>query len=169
VNLLTVDEARALVSTGMSDSDLLSVIEREEAWLVRAYGPHYTALLSVTETVAGRRMRNLYLRRPIATVTSVTADGTLIDSDQYRLWGDEGRIERLPYGSVWGEEQIVVVYGPQDDNALRKSALIDLLRLTLSRSGLKSESVAGEYSYTAFENTDEERARVMRRLGFVKA
>ncbi len=135
--------------------------------MIRALGAHYTAALSVTETLAGRQTRNLYLRRPIATVTSITVDSTLLASADYRLWGDEGRIERLTAGALWGEEVIVVVYGPQDDNTLRKSALIDLLRLTLNRSGLKSESVAGEYSYTAFENTDEERARVMGKLGFI--
>ncbi len=167
MSLLTIGEVRALISTGMDDAQLQAVIEREEAWLIHAYGPHYAAGLSVTETLAGRQMRSLYLRRPIATVTSITVDGALVDSGNYRMWGNEGRIERLPAGSRWGEEAIVVVYGPQDDNALRKGALIDLLRLTVSRSGLKSESVAGEYSYTAFENTDEERSRVMRRLGFI--
>ncbi len=175
-SLLTIAEVRALISTGLSDADLQDVIDREEAWMIRAFGAHYTAGQSVTEIFAGERTRSLYLRRPIATVTSITADGETLDSDDYRLWGDEGRIERLPIGSLWGwrgeggiwfEETITVVYTPQDDNDLRKSALIDLLRLTLNRSGLKSESVAGEYSYTAFENTDAERARVMKRLGFI--
>lgn len=167
MSLLTIAEARALISTSLDDVQLQAVIDREEAWMIRAYGAHYTALLSVTETLAGGKNKSLYLRRPIGSVTSITADEAVLDSDDYRVWGDEGRIERLPAGSRWGEEAIVVVYTPQDDNALRKSALIDLLRLTLNRSGLKSESVAGEYSYTAFENTEEERARVMRTLGFV--
>lgn len=176
-SLLTIAEARALISTGLSDVQLQSVIDREEAWMIRALGPHYAEGLQVTAQLAGRRLRSLYLPRPIATVTSITVfstvlgitsdEGVLLDSVQYRIWGSEGRIERLPYGSVWGEEMVVVVYGPQDDNALRKSALIDLLRFTLSRSGLKSESVAGEYSYTAFESTDGERAGVMRKLGFI--
>jgi hypothetical protein len=63
---------------------------------------------------------------------------------------------------------ITVTYKPYDDREQRKEAIIDLARLTLERTAMKSESIAGEYSYTAWEGGwDAERVKVMRRLGFV--
>lgn len=166
-SLVSVDEARALVQTGLTDAQLQAVIDREEAWVIRALGPHYAAALTVTETLSGDLNKNLYLKRRASSVSSVVEDGTTLDPDDYRLWGDEGRIERLPAGARWLIAPVVVTYAPQDDNLERKALIIDLIRLVVNRTGLKSESVAGEYAYTALENTDEERGRVLRRLKFV--
>lgn len=170
-SLVAVEEARALVQTGLTDAQLQDVIEREEAALIRMIGPHHAAGLTVTETLHGDRNRNLYLKRRIASVTSIveyltSTVGTPLDALNFQVWGDEGRVERLLAGTKWPSCPIVVTYAPQDDNLERKAAIIDLLRLALSRTGLMSESVAGEYAYTAFENTDEERGRVLRRLKF---
>ncbi len=173
-SLVSVEEVRALVQTGLTDAQLQAVIDREEAELIRMIGPHYANGLTVSETLNGDRNRNLYLKRRITSVSSIveyltSTVGTPLDALNFQVWGDEGRIERLLAGAKWPNCRIVVTYVPQDDNLERKAAIIDLLRLGLSRSGLKSESVAGEYSYTAFDNTDEERSRVLRRLNYFNA
>jgi len=74
-------------------------------------------------------------------------------------------IERLPVDSNWGTV-CVVTYKPMDDRFKRIPVIIDLLRLTLERTAMKSESIAGEYSYTAPENWDAEFRKAMKRLQF---
>ncbi len=55
---------------------------------------------------------------------------------------------------------------PADDRAEWRAALLELVRLQLARTALKSESIAGEYSYTAADDWDADRAKLLRRLGF---
>ncbi len=166
MSLLTLAEARALVKTSLTDPELQAVIGREEDEIIRLYGAHYVdGTTTVSETLEGGGA-SLFLRRPILSVSSVTEDGATRASADYRLWGGQGRIERLPKGAVWGEV-ITVAYVPQDDNSRRKAALIDLVRLAVERTALKSESIAGEYSYTA-PDWDAERAKLLRRAGLAR-
>lgn len=179
MSLLTVAELKAQVRTSLSDSQLQSVIDREEAEVIRLYGAHYVGgSTTVSETLAGG-MKNLYLRRRLTSVTSITeyqtsdaTSGTLLTAvSDYRVWAAQGRIERMPstnvsgFGvGVWGAI-VAIVYVPADDNDLRRAAIIDLCRLALERTAMKTENVAGEYSYTAPE-WGEARAEILRRLGF---
>lgn len=181
MSLLTVAELRAQVRSSLPDASLQSVISREEAEVIRLYGAHYVdALTTVTETVEGLS-KSLYLRRRIGTVSSITeyltADsttGTLLTAvSGYRVWAAEGRLQRMPSTAIagligglatWGAI-VTVVYVPADDNDLRKAAIIDLCRLALERTALKSENVAGEYSYTAPE-WGAARAEILEGLGF---
>jgi len=180
MSLLTVAELRAQVRTSLTDAQLQSVITREEAEVIRLYGAHYVVLTNVTETLAGGT-RNLYLRRRIGTITSITeyatledTTGTLLTTAAYLLWADEGRIQRLPSTSIeglsWGLQlwgaRVTVIYIPFDDTDARKAAIIDLCRLALERTAMQSESVGGEYSYTA-PNWAAARADILARLGFV--
>ena len=166
MSLLTVAEARALVKTGLSDPDLQSVINREEALMTQTFGAHYVdANTTVVETLYGGGA-SLFLRRRLASVASIVEDTETLTATDYRLWGGQGRIERLPTGTKWLTVPIVVTYVPADDNLQRKAALIELVRLTLERTPMQSESIAGEYSFSA-PDWERERVRLIRRLGFV--
>ena len=174
MSLLSVAELRAQVATQLTDPQLQAVIDREEALIVTQYGGHYVdASTAFTEKYRGGG-ENLFLRRAVTSVSSIServglADAPLIlSTDAYFVWANEGYLTRLPEGTRWGQH-VTVAYVPQDDSALRKAVLIDILRLALSRTGLKSESIAGEYSYTATDNWEAERAQIMRRLGFIRA
>jgi hypothetical protein len=165
MSLVTVAEARALVNTGLSDGDLQVVIDRIEAEITAKIGAPQTDAYA-TEVV--RTMRgdgeNLFLPTEIYSVVSIVEDTATLTADQYQTWGG-GVIERLPMGTTWGD-RVVVTYKPADDRSVRESVIIDLLRYVLNRTGLKSESIAGEYSYTAFDASDAEFRKCMKRLMF---
>jgi hypothetical protein len=164
MSLATVAEVRALVNTNLDDSQLQAVIDREEEDVTRLYGAPYAALSYDTETLEGGGC-NLMLHRPLSTVTSVTEDSAALAATDYRVWGRQGRLERLPAGSTWGVV-VTVVYTPVDDNNKRKRTIIELVRLATERTAMKSESIAGEFSYTA-PDWEVEHARVLRSIGFV--
>lgn len=162
MTLVTLDEARALIKTSLTDPQLQAIIARAEAEVVACVGAHYVnAATDVSETLSGG-LRNLYLRRAIGSVTSIVEDGVTLTSADYRVWGGQGRIERLAVGALWGEV-VTVSYTPADDNAARQGVIIELTRLAVERTALQSENVAGEYSYGA-PDWERERARLLRRL-----
>jgi hypothetical protein len=171
MSILTVDQARALVSTALDDAQLQAVIDREEAEIVRRLGAAYATGVSLAETHPGGG-KSIFLRRGIGSVTTVTervspaSDPVTLVATDYFAWADEGRLERLPPGGRWGAV-IVVTYAPQDDREQWRQVEAELVRLLLARTALKSESVAGEYSYTAPDNWDADRAALLRRLGFL--
>jgi hypothetical protein len=179
-SLVSVVEARDLIQTGLSDSRLQTIIDREEAEIIRRFGSHYDGATSIVETVRGEG-KNIYLRRTIASVVSVSevyylgALPVSLAATQYFVWPNEGRLERLPSavtgipawsgsGVQWGE-QVTVTYLPQDDSARREQAIIELIRLALEQTAMKSESVGGEYTYQA-PDWEQTRARIYRRVGF---
>ncbi len=180
MSLLSVAGLRAQIRTSLTDSQLQMVIDREEAEVIRRFGAHYiSGSTMVTETLEGG-MRNLYLRRRLTSVSSITeystsdsTSGTLLTAvSDYRVWAAQGRIERMPSTAVsgfgvgtWGAI-VTIVYVPADDNDLRKAAIIDLCRLALERTAMQSENVAGEYSYTA-PDWSAARAEILQRLGFI--
>lgn len=165
MSLTTVAEVRALVSTGMSDANLQTVIDRIEAEITAKVGAPQTDAYdtSIVKTLRGEG-ENLFLPTEIYSVTSIVEDTASLAGTEYQVWNG-GVIERLPLGARWGD-RVVVTYKPADDRSLRKSVVIDLVRLTLNQTGLKSESIGGEYSYTAFENWDAEFRKAMKRLMF---
>jgi hypothetical protein len=159
MSLLTVAQAQALgAGLALSSTDLQTIIDREEAELVRRFGAHYSAS-PLTETAHGGG-HAIYLKRQIGAITSIveylypgdTAPTTLVAADYY-VWGQEGRIERLPYGttaaSCWGKV-ITVVYTPIDDSDLRRMVLIELLRIATEQTTSGGGGVAGlGFSVTA--------------------
>jgi hypothetical protein len=172
MSLLTPEEVKVRIHTSLTDAQLQTVIDREDAEIVRRFGAHYVdGTTSVSETLQGG-MANLYLKRGIASITSVVekyilpseTGYTLTEDTDFCSWGAEGRIERLPVGLKWSRF-VVVSYVPQDDNARREEALLALVRIALSRTAMRSESIAGEYSYTSPE-WEKERMGVFAALGF---
>ena len=198
---LTVADCRALVPTPLSDVQLQAVIDRVEDEIDDAIGAVQTGALatSLTETIKGGDT-NIFVKRPISSVTTVTEYSDLTDTtgvdltenEEFYIWEDEGRLQRIGGGvpgsapsalsvfymtdaqfqglessGCWGSH-VKVIYKPQDQHLKREQATIDLVRVLLSTTGLKAESVAGEYSYQAPANWDLEKRRIMRRLSFVQ-
>lgn len=166
-SLLTIAECRALVKTALSDADLQDVIDRIEAQITKRIGaPQDDAgAITVTETVRGN-YGQLFLRVPFSAIVSITEDGALVNAAEYQAWGPSGMIERLPEHAVWGAV-CAVVYKPSDMRYERKQATIDLVRLTIERTAMNSESIAGEYSFTA-PDWDAAFRKIMRKLCFVE-
>lgn len=177
MSLVTIAEARALLKTALTDSELQDVINRAEVDVTRLYGAHPDGVTTVTEILRGGET-NLYLRRRIAAVTTVveTSGGSSTTltagwTDDYYVWGAGGYLERRSPGvladtlgaAIWGE-LLTVTYLPYDDRAERRAVIIDLVRLALERTAMKSESVAGEYSYTAPDDWEASKNAVLQRL-----
>ncbi len=183
MSTLSVAELRSLVNTGLNDSSLQLIIDREELEITRRLGAASDgSTTSIVETKPGG-CANHYTRRPIASVSQVREQLALGQSfttlltTEYQVWKDEGRLERLPTalsgiptwsmgGSLWGA-LIEVTYIPVDDRERRKLAIVEFCRIALERTAMKSESVAGEYSYQAPE-WDALRATLYRSLGFME-
>lgn len=167
MSLVTPSEVRVLVQTSLNDEKLQTIIDREEFDIVERFGAHYgetnSVPVTVIETLEGDAQCSLFLRRRIASVSAIVDDGTTLTTSSYRLWGKQGRIERLPRGATWGDV-VQVTYVPYDDNSTRKSVIIELVRLALNRTAMKSESIGGEYSYSAADDWETERNKVLRRL-----
>lgn len=170
MSLVLVAELRALVSTGKNDETLQAIIDREEAEIVRVLGAIPDGATAITEEHEGG-LKNIYLRRPVLSVSSVTEQDldddtatTLTAGDDYYVWKAQARIERLPKGATWGE-LVTVTYVPVDDSARWKQVIIELCRLALERTAMRSEDVADEYEYQA-PDWEAERLRLYRRLMF---
>lgn len=155
--LLTVIELREHVQTDLADAALQRILDAEEGEIVRRYGPHTEA----TETLRGGD-RLLFLARPATAISEVVETvgvvDTVLDAADYRLW-DGGRcLERLTTGSIpslYWAERVSVAYVPADQSAQRKLVLVQLVKLALAYSGLRSESVGGDYSATTLDYVAE--------------
>ncbi len=182
MSLVTPAEVKELIRTSASDTVLQHVIDREEREVIRLFGAHYVdGSTTVAETLAGGT-RNLYLRRRVASISSIVeyqtldaTSGSTLETGDYLLWADQGRIERMPAtavaswfagGATWGAK-VLVTYVPYDDSDDRQAVIIELVRLALERTAMRRESVAGEYSYEA-PDWGEARAEILRRLEFVQ-
>ena len=167
MSLVIPTDVKALINTSLSDANLQTVIDRVEAQITARIGAPQTDAYAteVVKTMRGDE-DGLYLFLPteIYSVTSILEDTIALTSDQYQTWAG-GVIERLPERSHWGD-RCVVTYKPTDDRLVRAQVIIDLVRLVIERTAMKSESIAGEYSYTAPDNWDAEFRKAMKRLVF---
>lgn len=165
MSLVTPTDVKALINTSMSDANLQTVIDRVEAQITARIGAPQTDAYA-TEVVKTMRGEGEYLFMPteIYSVSSIVEDTSTLTSDQYQTWAG-GVIERLPDDSHWGD-RVVVTYKPTDDRLVRAQVIIDLVRIVIERTAMKSESIAGEYSYTAPDNWDAEFRKAMKRLVF---
>ncbi len=154
MSLLSVAEAQAVgAGAGLSSADLQTVINREEAELIRRFGAHYVDInTTVAETRPGG-LESIYLRRAVLTVSTVLEYLFIGDSAPqslastlYYVWPNQGRLTRIAgYGfgtGVWGPI-VTVTYVPQDDNALRKSVLIELVRIGSEQTTAGSGTISG--------------------------
>lgn len=166
MSLVLAADAKKFINTSLADEDLQAVIDRIETQITERIGAPQTDsyATTVTKTLRGEGAF-LFMPTEIYSVVSVTEDTNELTSDEYQVWAG-GVIERLPADCAeWGKRN-VVVYKPVDDRAKRTQVVIDLLRLTLERTAMKSENIAGEYSYTAPDDWDAEFRKAMKRLMF---
>lgn len=168
--LLTIEELRAVVQTGLDDTRLAALIQREEDAITERLGSAPDGATSRTETARGGTA-SVYTRFRVSSVSAITEQAlggtaSVTANTDYYAWSAEGRIERLPRGARWGE-LVIITYVPTDQRPRWRQAIIELCRQALEQTAMKSESVAGEYSYTA---PDWERARAQqyRRLTFME-
>jgi hypothetical protein len=166
-SLVSPADVKALINTSMSDANLQTVIDRVEAQITARIGAPQTDTYTteVVKTMRGDE-DGLYLFMPteIYSVSGIVEDLNTLMSDQYQTWAG-GVIERLPEYSHWGD-RCVVTYKPTDDRLVRAQVIIDLVRIVIERTAMKSESIAGEYSYTAPDNWDAEFRKAMKKLVF---
>ena len=160
MSLLSVAELRPRVTSPLNDAQLQDLIDFVEDSLEPFVGEAASA--SQTETMAGYA-RSLFLKRPVATITSVTEYEALTNGTEFYTWPDEARLERV--GRKWGA-RVTVVYVPTDDTIARKGAIIDLARIYLAQTPLKAESIGGDFSYQAPDNWNGHIRQVLRRLRF---
>lgn len=145
--MLSIAEARALITTSLSDSDLTAAIEREEAWLARRIGPLEGARTETFSTPDGDEV--LQLQRPATAASVVVTDGSgVVTGYELRGWADI-----VPDGHVW-RTGVDVDYTADDANEVKR-AIITLLRLTLTESGYLSENAEG---YMATSSMADRRA-----------
>lgn len=165
MSLVTLADVRALINTSLGDTALQEVIDSAEAEITNRIGEPQNDALSVTivKTLHGGG-ENLFFPTDLLAIVTVVEDDTTLSATDYRIWA-AGVLERLPCGELWGQ-RCVVTYKPADDRLRRKSAIIDLVRIDLNRTAMKSEGIAGEYSYSAPDNWELERKKIFKRLVF---
>jgi hypothetical protein len=167
MSLLSLTECRATVNTGVSDTNLQAIIDREEADLVDRLGDAGDGTTARTETVAiASGSSNVYLSRRIASVTSVeeAAPGgsySTVAATAYEVWSAQGIVERV--NGAWAG-RVRVTYVPTDERPRWKRALIELVRIALERTAMQEESVAKEFSYVAPPDWEAARSNIYRTL-----
>ena len=128
--MLTVDEARVLITTSISDVDLLDIIAREEAWLARRIGPLDGERIESFVIDDGDEV--LELQRPGIISLVEDASGAIIDYE-YRGWSDI-----ILTAGTW-DTLAEVTYVPNDDDEVKR-ALVTLTRLVVAETAFQSES-----------------------------
>jgi hypothetical protein len=141
-SVTSIAEVRALVTTSLSDVDLQAIIDREESWLAGRVGQ---LVGQRVETFWPERVNEpLYLRRRAASVAVVDAGVTLTADDDYQFAPSLGVIRRADATSWAGS--VTVTYTPSDEADVKR-VVIELVRMTVSETGLQGETI-GAYSYT---------------------
>ncbi len=167
--LLTTEQLRNQVSTGLTDPALQAILDREEAELVRRIGAHPDGVTAVVEMRQPEAL-HVYLCYPVVSVSSVeeralgSTTWATVTTNAYEV--DPGSAYLELVSGTWGA-RVRVTYIPTDQRPRRAAALIEIIRLALERTAMKSENIAGEYSYTAPE-WDIVRADIYRTLGFME-
>lgn len=165
--LVSAAEVNALgAGGGLSDANLEAIIDREEAELIRRFGAHTG---SRAEIIQGGGV-NIFTRRPISSITSITqvmylgdTATTTLTTDDYYPWLLEGRLQHL--WGLWGPA-VTVTYTPVDDTELRKAVLIELVRVGVSQDTGQAVSGLG-YSISGSKGAGDwniQRERIYARL-----
>lgn len=170
VALITSQDMREYVETDINAASLQRLIDVADAEIVELFGEHTVeGTVAATELHTGGS-RGLVLDRPWSSITTITetwgTTDTVLAADDWRAWYGNRILERLALNAtnpqaIWGE-RVSVVYIPVDDDKAREGATIDLVKLAIQNTGLKSER-SGDYSTTAFD-MELEKTKILRRL-----
>lgn len=161
-SVIVLADLKLICPTSLPDVQLQIVVNRIEGRVTTMFGPNYVEATPITETRYGGT-QHLFFKRKITSVSAVVEDGVTLASTDYLLKGQSGMIQRLPSGAYWGTS-VAVTYIPFDDNLERADVITEILRLHLARTAFRSESIAGEWSYTAADNPEVGEADILRRL-----
>ena len=170
MSLLSTADLTPIVDAPVTEAELQIIIDRVEAEITGEIGPPFddSEPPELVETVYGGG-ECVFVKRPIGNIVSITskanAGATAVawSASDYFSMADAGMIEKA--SGVW-PRYVTITYVPRDEREKRKQAIIDLVRIVLSHSALQTESVSGEYSFTAPPHWEDEKRKVMRRLTF---
>lgn len=144
------------IETGLSDDALTELVAQATAEVEDRFGTD--AAMSVIK--AGDWGTVIRLPRAISSITSIvekdssfTTLSTLVAADY--VVGHSGRVI-YRVGQCWAPV-VVITYTPVSEQTKREAMIIDLVKLAVNYSGLKSEKI-GDYSYDRGD-TDYETAR----------
>ena len=159
--VLTTEQARA-AGLGASYPDTVdgnALLDERivgvETWLATKIGPLLGPLRQ--ERINPNGGARLWLSRPaIADSLVVSTDGTEVAADDVFV---RHTLEVVRVSGDYWTGRLVATYDPDDEAAVRE-AIIALLRLTLSSTGMDSETISGSsYSYTRGDGTSERDTR----------
>jgi hypothetical protein len=152
MSLTSIAEVRALVKSRLTDVDLQTIIDREEAWLAGKIGQ-----LSGERTdtfTPGTTNTPLYLSRRTESV-AVTDNGVAVT--ELLFTPSTGCLRRVvgvypwpyPQSETWypSWQGVVTVTWTPSDGAAITAGVINLIRGTIGETGFDSEQIA-DYSYT---------------------
>lgn len=165
MSTITVAELRSHFETDLADGALQSLLGTAAQEIESAAGSH----ASHTDYYAAPDSRVLVLRRPAASITSVHervygAETVLTSADWRMAYGREMlRLNTGPNPRTWWGDEVIIVYVPVSDLAVRRRVQIDLCKLSLQYSGAASEK-AGDYSVTLSDDYQAERDRLLSAL-----
>lgn len=167
VELLTVPQLIEHLETDVAGSVLGRLLDAANEEIVEAVGPHAVDGDLTLLTVGGFDI--LTLVRAALTITSITEvvndTTTVLTVDDYRIWYNGHTLQRLNDGtnprSTWGN-RVTVVYAPIGDNARRRLALVDIVKIELTRSAFQAESI-GDYR-VAYLDRNKEKDAIIQQL-----
>lgn len=146
-NAVFTADVRALVESPLGDADLERVIARAEARLAAEIGPLTGERTEVFTIVSGDAYRSLRLRRTTNAVTLTTNGDASAD---FRVSSDSRTVIPLS-ADAWAlgywTGVVEITYTPNDID-LVTSAVIDMVRATVTSPGDFQSETIGDYSYT---------------------
>ena len=166
--LITTDEIREHVESGLGDSALERIVDGCDAEIIRYAGPHFDATQNLTRSIKLRYGdKNAWLPSKASSIVSVNEqavgklsdDSVSVDATEYEL-ANNGWSAHKPNG--WRASTVIVEYVPVNNNSQRVLALIDLVQLQTKFTGIQSESVNGYRSTQV--NYEKEHGRILKRL-----
>ena len=163
MTILSATELREHIQTDLGDDALDRLANASEAMIIRTAGSATVETEEFADSAyPGGRSRNLYLGRPVASITSVK-ERTDPDDAQTTLAVDDFRLEgtrkliRLREGTnpqLFWTAYVEVIYVPVVDTGLREHVQIELVKLALNYSGAKSEE-DGEFDFEHHDTNTE--------------
>lgn len=158
MSLVTTDEVEALMATGLEETPLQGLIDREEAWL--ATDPHVGIGQLEGERIQRIRFRDpdadlLLERVPDPDGLEVRDNGVLLTADQVDLVG-AAAIRRLD--RPWRGPIVDVTFTPTDVAAVKRG-ILELVQLTITSSPYNQESTEG-HSYSRPNDVEKAREKI---------
>ena len=161
---VSLTAVRTLVQTSLSDGELQTIVDRIEGMIEERIGAIQNEANTVELTEVGlvTTRGEIFTTQPIGSITSLTVGGTAVTvADIVSVYFKSGYIPALI--GYYSSNKFTIVYKPRYRKHLYESVVIDLIRLTLAKTAMRSEDVADEYSYQAPEWSTEEK-KVLSRL-----